>query len=114
MLLNWNTHYIMANLTEIKAALGLEVLSLNTPKNDDGTVRIDSKTNAPTLWMRHWDNNRRIAVSIHKDTIALIQAGGAGATNLVLQDPEERIAEASQTTYLAYRIVSVTPAEITL
>lgn len=104
----------MATLAEIKKELGLEVLSLNTPKNVDGTVRIDSKTNAPTLWMRHWDNSRRIAVSIHKDTVTLIQAGGVGATNLVLQEPEERIAEATQTTYMAYRIVSVTPAEVTL
>ena len=104
----------MATLAEIKRELGLEVLNLNTPKNNDGTPRIDSKTNAPTLWMRHWDNSRRIAVSIHKDTVALIQAGGVGATNLVLQPGEERIAESSQTTYLAYRIVSVTPPEVTL
>lgn len=104
----------MANLVEIKRALGIEVLNLNTPKNEDGTPRIDAKTNAPTQWMRHWDNGRRIAVSIHKDTVALIQAGGAGANNLVLQDGEERIAEASQSVYMAYRIVSVTPAEISL
>lgn len=104
----------MANLTEIKKELGLEVLSLNTPTNEDGTVLIDTKTNAPTRWMRHWDNNRRIAVSIHKDTVAIIQAGGVGATNLVLQPGEERIAETSQTTYMAYRIVSVTPSEVTL
>lgn len=104
----------MANLAEVKRTLGVETLALNTPKNDDGTVQIDKKTNLPTKWMRHWDNARRVAVSVHADTVAIIQANGPEAQHLVLQGPEEVLAEESQTMYTRYRIVAVTPAEVTL
>ena len=31
------------------------------------------KENNPTDWMRHWENDARVAVSIHKDTLKEIK-----------------------------------------
>ena len=103
----------MATLAEIKRVLGVEVLALNTPKDANGNIRIDNKTNAPTKWMRHWDNASRTAVSVHADTVAIIKANGPEAQHLVLQGPEVVAAESGQE-YTRYRIVAVTPAEVTL
>ena len=60
--------------------------------------------------MRHWNNDKRIAISIPKELVSAIQTKDAKADYLVLQGPEARSAE--QGDYDAYRIVSVTPAEV--
>lgn len=78
-------------------------LSLNTAEDKDGNK---------TDWMRYWNNDARKAVSIHKDTVALIQANDPKASQLVLQAPEVR--QGSQGDYEAYRIVAVAPAEVEL
>jgi hypothetical protein len=88
------------NLQQIKDTLGIPALSLNTAKDKD---------DKPTDWMRHWDNDRRIAVSIHKDTVQSLQKGEE--LNLGLQT-EER--EGAKGKYTAKRIVAYTPAEVTL
>jgi len=91
----------MATIAEIKGTLGYSVLNLNTATDSD---------NKPTDWMRHWDNDNRIAVSLHKDTLAKIKAN-PNMPNLVLQS-ENR--EGAQGTYKAMRIVAVAEAEATL
>lgn len=73
-----------------------------------------TKEGLETEWMRHWNNDSRIAVSIAKKTVELIQAKDPKAEHLVLQGPEERASTESGQVYQAYRIVAVTPAEITL
>lgn len=73
-----------------------------------------TKEGESTDWMRHWNNDARKAVSIAKDTVALIQAKDPKAEHLVLQGPETRTSTESGQDYEAYRIVAVTPAEITL
>lgn len=88
------------NITEIKEKLGYTALNLNTAKDANGNQ---------TDWMRHWDNDNRVAVSIHKETISAIQAGTA--TTLDLQT-ETRTGEQGE--YTAKRIVMYTPAEVTL
>ena len=110
MLLNWNTQNTM-NITAMKALLvakGIlvagENLSLNTAQKADGTKDLE--------WMRYWNNDKRIAVSIPIKVVKSIQANDADAQNLVLQAPETRTAEKGD--YDAYRIVAVTPAEVTL
>lgn len=52
-------------LNEIKTQLGYETLSLNT---------VATATGEQTSWMKHWDNDKRIAVLIHKDTLAKLKA----------------------------------------
>jgi hypothetical protein len=88
----------MATIAAIKIQLGIETLSLNTALDKD---------NKPTEWMRHWDNDNRVAVSLHKDTLAKIKANPS-MSNLVLQS-ETRTA--AQGEYKALRIVAVKEAE---
>lgn len=93
--------HIAMNITEIKTQLGVAELNLNTATNAEG-VKTD--------WMRHWDNNKRIAVSIHKELLAEIQKDNS-ISDLALQD-EVRTAE--QGDYTAYRIVKYTAPEARL
>ena len=53
-------------ITQIKSELGIKSLQLHRNK--------DQETDEPTEWLRHWDNEERVAVSIHEDTIAAIKA----------------------------------------
>jgi len=89
------------NITEIKTKLGVEALNLNFATDKDGVK--------DTEWMRHWDNDNRMAVSIHVDTVQKIKAGGV--TTLGLQT-ETR--EGSKGEYTAHRIVMFNPADETL
>lgn len=91
----------MSTITEIKKNLGYETLNLNTALDKD---------NQPTEWLRHWDNDNRVAVSLHKETFAKIKANPS-MSNLAVQI-EER--EATQGAYKAVRIVAVTEAEAIL
>lgn len=99
--INTCSPYIMATIAEIKTKLGYSVLNLNTALDKD---------NQPTEWMRHWDNDNRIAVSLHKDTLAKIKANPA-MPNLVTQ---EETKTGAQGDYLAIRIVAVKEAEETI
>lgn len=91
----------MSTIAEIKGQLGYAVLNLNTALDKD---------NQPTEWMRHWDNDNRVAVSLHKDTLSKIKAN-PNMPNLVLQ---EEIKTGAQGDYKAMRIVAVAEAETTL
>lgn len=87
-------------IQDVKQELGYSTLNLNTAMDKD---------NKPTSWMRHWDNDNRIAVSIHKDTVAAIKAGGVSTLSL---QSETRTGEKGE--YTAMRIVMHNPAEETL
>lgn len=92
----------MATLAQIKSELGIANLELVTALDKQGNK---------TEWFRHWDNDRRIAVSIPKD-LALKLSKDPSINNLFLQS-EQRIGE--QGPYSAYRIVSYTQeSELTL
>lgn len=88
------------NLQQIKDALGIPALSLNTAKD---------KNDQPTDWMRHWDNDNRVAVSIHKDTVKAIQEKQEVTLGL-----QTETRTGSKGEYTAKRIVAYTPAEVTL
>lgn len=88
------------NIVEIKQELGIAQLNLNTAVNNAG---------AKTDWMRHWDNDSRVAVSIHKDTVAAIKADNS--CNLGIQT-ETRTGSKGE--YTAHRIVKYNPAEAVL
>lgn len=91
----------MATIAEIKGQLGYAVLNLNTANDKD---------NQPTEWMRHWDNSNRVAISLHKDTLAKIKAN-PNMSNLVLQQETKSGAQGG---YKAIRIVAVAESETTL
>jgi hypothetical protein len=90
------------NLSEIKSKLGYSTLNLNTAQDAE---------KKDTEWMRHWDNEERIAVSIHKDTIKALQGEGGDKVNLDIQTGTR---DGAQGSYITKRIVMFTPAELTL
>jgi len=55
------------NILEIKSELGLSQLQFNQGKDKDSGANTD--------WFSHWDNDNRVRIGCHKDTIAGIQSG---------------------------------------
>lgn len=88
-------------LQEVKEKLAITTFELRTATDAD---------QKETDWMRHWDNDNRISVSIHKELVAELKAD-ATINSLALQT-ESRTGE--QGPYMSYRIVKYTPAEIRL
>lgn len=95
------------NIAQIKAVLvekGILVagqkFDLRNADNEDGT---------PTDWMRHWNNDKRIGVSVPKEVVAKIQADPIGFDTLVLKTGEEKTA-ASGSNYTSYQLVAITKA----
>ena len=56
------------NIQEIKTKLGVETLPLN---------QVVTETGERTSWFKHWNNDSRIAVLVHAETLALIKANPA-------------------------------------
>jgi hypothetical protein len=88
-------------LQEIKEKLDITSLQLNTAKDAN---------DVDTLWMRHWENETRTAVSIHKELVAELQSN-SNLDNLGLQ---KEMRDGEQGAYTAYRIVKYNPAETVL
>lgn len=88
------------NIQEIKNSLGYSVLNLNYAEDKDGNK---------TQWLRHWDNDQRIAVSIHEDTVNKIKAEDPSTLSIQIETRE-----GDQGPYTAKRIVLHKPAEVTL
>jgi hypothetical protein len=88
-------------LHEIKQTLGYETLSLNT---------VATATGEQTSWMKHWDNNSRVAVLIHKDTLAKLKAN-MECSSLGIKTA---IKQGSKGEYKAHTIVMYNEAEETL
>ena len=89
------------NLAQIKSQINIPSLQLNPSKDKD---------NNPDGWYRHWENDTRTAVSLHKDTVEAIKADPE-LNSLGLQSEKRAGAKGE---YTAYRIVAYTPAEIVL
>jgi hypothetical protein len=62
------------NLSEIKTRLEVETLGLSYLRDEKGERAIDTATNKPTQWLRHWDDDKRRAIVLHEDTLKLIKA----------------------------------------
>ena len=91
----------MANLTEIKVQLGVETINLNTVITESGDK---------TPWLKHWDNTNRVAILVHKDTLALIKAN----SSLNTLGLNTQVKVGAQGDYVAKTIVIYNPAEETL
>ena len=50
----------MANLAEIKGKLGVQSISLN---------QVVTEAGEKTAWFKHWDNDNRVAILVHQDTM---------------------------------------------
>ena len=89
------------NIQEIKAKLGVQTLPLQI---------VTTQTGEQTSWFKHWNNDTRIAILIHADTLALIKADPAMAT-LGLNTQTK---QGSQGEYKAITICNYKPADVTL
>ena len=92
------------NIQEIKTKLGVETLPLN---------QVVTETGERTLWFKHWNNDTRIAILIHADTLALIKADPA-MSSLGLTAPQTKISTASGQEYTAITICNYKEADVTL
>lgn len=81
--------------SEISTATGVKKLNLFRA--------IDQETKKPTGWLRHWDNDNRVAVSIHEDTAKVLANPKERASAVFGVQTEER--EAEQGSYTSHRIV---------
>ena len=89
------------NISEIKAKLCVETLPLN---------QVVTETGERTSWFKHWDNEARIAVLVHADTLALIKADPT-MSSLGLNTQTK---QGSQGEYKAITICNYKPADVTL
>ena len=89
------------NISEIKAKLGVQTLPLN---------QVVTETGERTSWFKHWDNEARIAVLVHADTLALIKADPT-MSSLELNTQTK---QGSQGEYKAITICNYKPADVTL
>ena len=89
------------NIQEIKTKLGVSTLPLN---------QVVTETGERTSWFKHWDNDNRIAVLVHADTLALIKADPA-MSSLGLNTQTK---QGSQGEYQAITICNYKEADVTL
>lgn len=101
----------MSTLSEIKAQFSVSSLQLNYQKDEQGNKAIDKETNQPTKWLRHWDNDNRVALVIHEDTVKKIQDN----PNMInLSTKANGIKTTEKGDYQLYTIIAYTEADITL
>ena len=92
------------NIQEIKTKLGVQSLPLN---------QVVTETGERTSWFKHWDNDNRIAILVHADTLALIKADPA-MSSLGLTAPQTKMSKASGQEYTAIYIFNYKFADVTL
>jgi len=88
-------------LSELKSTLGHETFGFNNVKTSEGVA---------TAWFKQWDNTNRIAVLIHKDTLAKIRA----TPGILTLNYKEAIKQGAQGEYTARTIVAYSEADETL
>jgi hypothetical protein len=89
------------NLTEVKAKLGVETINLN---------QVSTETGEKTAWFKHWDNDNRVAILVHQDTLSKIKAD-AGLNTLGINTQTK---QGAQGEYVAKTICIYNPADETL
>ena len=87
-------------LQEIAVKLGITFLAL-TDEDEQGNA---------TEWLRHWENDKRMSVSLHKDLFNML-VNDPTIDNLGLQTEE---AEGAKGAYTRVRIIKYTPPKFTL
>ena len=91
----------MANLAEIKGKLGVQTLPLEIVTTEAGEK---------TVWFRKWDNDTRVAILVHQDTLSQIKAD-AGLNTLHISTQTK---QGAQGEYTAKYICIGKPADETL
>ena len=91
----------MANLAEIKGKLGVQSISLN---------QVITEAGEKTAWFKHWDNDNRVAILVHEDTLKQIKAD-AGLNTLGINTQTK---QGAQGEYQAITICNYKEADVTL
>ena len=91
----------MANLAEIKGKLGVQSINLN---------QVITEAGEKTAWFKHWDNDNRVAILVHQDTLNQIKAD-AGLNTLGINIQTK---QGSKGEYIAKTICIYNPADETL
>lgn len=84
------------NISELKAVIGLGSLLMVRQTEQD-----DAKT--PTDWLSHWDNDKRIRVTMHQDVLAKIKAE-PNFNGLALK-PKELVSPEGKAPYTRYIVI---------
>ena len=94
------------NIQEIKTKLGVETLPLN---------QVVTEAGEQTSWFKHWDNDTRIAILVHAETLELIKTDPTLAT-LGLTAPQTKMSKSSGKEYTAIYICNYenSAADVTL
>lgn len=86
------------DITDVKNKLGVSALVVAPAKAKDGTA---------TDWMRSWDNDNRVQVSVHNDVVTKIKAG----CKTLGVKTETKTSATSQKEYTAHIIVAYNDME---
>lgn len=89
------------NISEIKAKLGVTSIDLTRGSMPDPA---DATKQIPTVWLRNWDNDARVAIIMHEDVLAAIKAN---ATNLIVKT-EQKAAKEGGEAYVQHTICTAT------
>ena len=89
------------DIQEIKTKLGVQSLPLN---------QVVTEAGERTSWFKHWNNDSRIAVLVHAETLALIKANPA-MSSLGLNTQTK---QGGQGEYQAITICNYKEADVTL
>ena len=87
-------------LAEIKVSLGVENINLN---------RVVTAENEETAWFKDWDNDNRVAILVHEDTLKVIKE-----SNPTTLGVHEQTKTGAQGDYVAKTIVLYKEAEFVL
>lgn len=82
----------MATITQVKEKIGIQVLELEKSVDEQGVY---------SGWLRHWDNDKRVSVSIHEDLAKELKAN----PNIKSLGTQYDLRETDKGTYHSYRII---------
>lgn len=76
-------------------------------------AEVSEETNEPTGWLRHWDNEQRILVSLHQDVWNVLKDKEKRQFADFGVQSEEKVSKAGNA-YASHRIVMYTTEQVSL
>lgn len=106
------------NIQEIKAKLNVTSIDFTRGSKPDPAAPLDKTKNIPTVWLRSWDNEKRISILAHQDVIAAVKGGSdkLAVKTAVKRSmkPGETKDNASGEPYTEYTIITAASIEVTV
>lgn len=104
------------NINEIKAEIGQQnnttigTLMFVRQMKQKAPDAPETEPDEPTEWLSHWDNDKRIRVTLHQDVLKTIQNGGGAAFGGLAMKKEVVPAKGDRAAYTRY--VLITPNHV--